>query len=109
MPLQGISPLLRPPPGQRDERREVAIALAIPGQEDQLEAIDGRHFAADDQFQPGLLGRLMRPHDAGQRALVGQRQRRVALGGCLFDQFARMRGTAQESEIGEAMQLGVIG
>jgi hypothetical protein len=99
MPMQGITALLRSSPGQRDQRREVAVALAIFGQENQFQTIEGRHFAANDQLQSGLFCCLMRPHNAGQRALVGQRQRRVTLGHGLLDQLVRMRGAAQEAEI----------
>jgi hypothetical protein len=55
-------------------RAEVAVALAILGEENQLQAIQRRHLAADQQFEAGLAGGLVRPHDAGQRAFVSQGQ-----------------------------------
>jgi hypothetical protein len=57
---------------------------------------------------PQCFDRLMRAHHTGQRTLVGQGQRRIALRRRLPDQFVRMRGAAQEAEVGQAVQLGVI-
>ena len=109
MAMQGVMPLVGASPGQRDEGGEVAVALAILGDENQLQAIQRRHLAADQQLEAGLTGGLVRPHDAGQRTFVSQGQGGVALGHCLLDQFIRVRRTAQETEIGEAMQLGIVG
>lgn len=51
----------------------------------------------------------MRPHHARQRTLVSQRQRRIPLRGGLPREFLRVRSTAQETEVGETVQLGVGG
>jgi len=49
------------------------------------------------------------PHDAGQRAFVGDRQRTVALALGTCEQFLGDRRAALEAEGRQAMQLGVIG
>ena len=49
----------------------------------------------------------VRAHHAGERALVGEGQRRVAeLPGALH-QFAGVRGPGEEAEVAAAMQLGI--
>jgi len=50
----------------------------------------------------------VRAHDAGDGALVGDRQRRIAEFARLLDQFLGVRGAAQEAEVGEAVQFGVV-
>src|SRR5690606_38935546 len=66
------------------------------------------HFAADDQGQIMLFGRLPSAHDAGQRALVGDCQGAVAETGGTLEQFRRAGCAALEAEIRQAMQLGVV-
>ena len=106
--VQGIAPLPRSSPGQRDQRREIAVAVAVAGQKDQLQAINGCDFAADNEFQSIFPGRQMRPDNTGQRTLVGQRQRTIALSHGTFGQLFRMRGPAQEAEVGKAVEFCVI-
>ena len=50
----------------------------------------------------------MRAHDAGERAFVGDRQRRIAERLRALDQLFGMRGAAQEREVRDAVQFGVM-
>ena len=92
--------------GQRDEGEAAGHAAVAPALA--LRRLDGE-LAADDQRQAVLLRRDVRPHDAGQAAFVGQGERRVAEGARPRDQFLGMAGTAQEAEVAQAVQLGVVG
>ena len=58
-------------------------------------------------LSPRSRRRDVRAHDAGDRAFVGDRERRVAERARALDEFLRVRGAAQEAEIAEAVQLGV--
>ena len=49
----------------------------------------------------------VRAHDAGERALVGDRERAVAERGGALDQLLRVRGAGQEAEVAAAVKLGV--
>ena len=64
-------------------------------------------FGADEQRQAMRAGCPVRPHDTGQRCFIGDGQRAVAESLRVFDQFFRMRGTAQEGKIGAAVKFGV--
>jgi len=108
MPLQQITAFLGPTSRQGNQRRQIAVAFPVLGQKHQFQAVDHRHFTADQQFQTKLLGRQMRPYDTGQRALIGQGQGGIPLRQGLLNQFVRVRRAAQETEIGEAMQLSVV-
>ncbi len=68
------------------------------------------HLAADDQMQSRMALRLdMRAHHAGERALVGDRNRGVAQLRGAHDQLFRVRGTGQEAEIAAAVKFSVTG
>ncbi len=75
---QAIASLRCAAPAARDQRRQLAVALPIGRQQDQPQAVVEAKLAADDELQPAFLRFDMRPHDAGERAFVGDRQRRVA-------------------------------
>ncbi len=60
-----------------------------------------------EELEPVLARRAVRAHGARDGALVGDGERRVAEFGRTFDEFLRVRGAAQEAEVGEAVQLGV--
>jgi len=49
----------------------------------------------------------VRAHDAGERALVGDRERAVAERGGALDQLLRVRRAGQEAEVALAVELGV--
>lgn len=67
------------------------------------------HVAADDQRHAEPHGFGMGTHRTGERALVGDGQRRIAQGLCTLDQLFGVRGTAQEAEVAAAKELGVTG
>jgi len=88
-----------PPPGIRD--------VHGPRQQHDPRAFAESNLAADDELESHLLRRHVGTHDASERAFVGDRERRVAEFVRLRDQLLRVRGAAQEGEVGKAVELGV--
>jgi hypothetical protein len=103
------------PPRARDQLREVAVAFAVDRMQHELHAVVEREFAADDERKSGVLrGFLVHPlhcgvraHDAGERALVRDRERRVAEARGALDELLGLRRAAQERERRQAVELGV--
>jgi hypothetical protein len=63
---------------------------------------------ADHEADADLPGGDVRPHDAGKRVAIGQRERgETELGGAQH-QLLRVRSAAQEREVAGDLQLGVI-
>jgi hypothetical protein len=97
----------------RDPVREVAVAA--PRLREQHEARMRRaarrqreaDLAADDEMELTRLRLDVRAHHAGERALVGDRQRAVAQLRGPLDQLLGMRGAGQEAEVAAAVELGV--
>ena len=114
---EGIQAFARPPAAGGDQLGEVAVAFAVGGKQYQLRGrrraagrcSAKREFGADDQLQAALLRRQVGAHCAGHRALVGDRERRIAERMRALDQFIRVRGAAQEAEIAQAVKFGVAG
>ena len=125
---QLIFTLVRPAPRSRDEFGEIAVAGAVGGEEDdsrigRREEGGGRfifplpfspfpppmqrEFRSDDEPESAFLRRSVCAHDPRERALVGDGERLVAERLGALHQLFRMRGAAQEREIGAAVQLGV--
>ncbi len=75
------------PAAERDQRGEVAVAVAVARDEYQLRAVGEPEFAADQELEPDLLGGDVGAHDAGERTFVGDRQRGVAEFGGARDQL----------------------
>ena len=98
--------LLRTPPPLGDQGRQVAVALAILRQQHQLRPVGEPDLAADDQMQAVLLRPLVRPHDARERAFVGDGERRVAELRRALGQLIGVRGPAQEGEVADAVEFG---
>ena len=99
-----------------DPLREIAVAAARLRQQHQPRSIAAAgsarrqpHLGADDQVQAEPLGLAMCAHHAGQRALVGDGQRRVAELVRTGNQLFRVRRPGEKSEVAAAMQLGVGG
>ncbi len=91
-----------------DELAQVAPALHVARQRHDAQR-PPQELAAHDEAQSFRFGLHVRPHHAGHRAFVGQRQRGIApLDGALH-QLPGMGGAALEAEVAQAMQLGVIG
>ncbi len=106
---RAVAAFVGAPAGQGDQPAQALVAGQGFGQQHQLGAVLDLYFAADDQRQAGVAGRLPGAHDAGQRAFVGDRQRAVAVPCGAFEQFLCMRGAALEAEVRQAMQFGVVG
>ena len=94
-------------PAPRDEARERAVSAAVCSERDEAQAVREPELAADDERQARLARGGMGPHDAGERALVGQRERGVAERLRTLDEFRRVRRAAQEREVADAVQLRI--
>ncbi len=106
---QAVGPLRGQAPRQADERAQLAVGTAVGGEHHQRGAVLEHELAADDQRQPRLPGGHVRPHHAGDGALVGHRQGRVPQLGGARHQLAGMGGPAAEAEVAQAVELGVGG
>ncbi len=121
--MREVLPLGRAAPRHGDPVRQVAVAATRLREHHEARAGRQAHLRADDQARQrmrrrgGLAARAqaralafdleVRAHHAGERALVGEGQRRVAeLPGALH-QLAGVRRPAQEAEVAAAVQLGV--
>jgi hypothetical protein len=100
---QAIAALHCAAPAARDQRRQITVAFPIGRQQDQSQAVVEAKLAADDELQCAFFRFDVRPNDAGERAFVGDRQRRVAFLPGARNQLFRMRGAAQEAEVGNAV------
>ena len=94
-------------PALRNEARKRAVTAAAFSERDEAQAVREPELAADDERQAGFARGGMGPHDAGERTLVGQRERGIAERLRALDEFRRVRGAAQEREVADAMQLRV--
>ncbi|KAG1452982.1 hypothetical protein G6F57_015828 [Rhizopus arrhizus] len=99
----------RASPAGGDQLAQPGIGGLVGAQQGQLRSVLDLELSADDQRHAMRLRRLPGAHDAGQRALVGDRQRPVALAGGAREQFFGNRGAALETERRQAVQFGVAG
>jgi hypothetical protein len=104
---QAVAALFRPAPTQRHQRGKVAVAGAVAGQQHQLHAAGEGQFGAVDQFQRLPSRGKVGTYAAGETALVGDRQRRIAQLDGPRHQFLGVGSPAQEAEVGNAMEFGV--
>ena len=104
-----VSPLDGRAAAAGDEPAQLPVALPVDGERDELQAAAEAELRADDEFQLTAFRCHVRPHDARHRALVGEGERAVAERIGLLDELVRMRRTAQEGEVRDAMQLRVRG
>ena len=95
------------PARESDQPAKLAVGPAVRRENDQLQMLFGRELAADDELERQVPHCRMGTHDAGDRTLVGQGEPRIAKPGGLLDEFRRMRRSAQEREVAQAMQLRV--
>ena len=84
-------------PRQADELTQVAPALQVLRQNDNGAARQGE-LGPRQQLQAEFFGLAVGTHQAGHRAFVGHRQRRVAQRGSARHQLFGLRGTALEAE-----------
>jgi len=78
VPTERIAAFLRPAPAAGDELGQIAVAFAVGGKQYQAGTVLQPYLRANDQRQADVFRRDMRPHHAGERALVGERERPVA-------------------------------
>ena len=105
------------PAGKRDELAEIAVAGTRGGQQDECRAVCERDLGAVDQLEVArcrvafdrLAQRQVGARGTGERAFVGDGERRVAERDRPLDQFLGVRGAAQEREVADAVQFGVGG
>ncbi|MNV44845.1 hypothetical protein D3C71_1366180 [compost metagenome] len=99
----------RAPAAGRDQLAQRGVAALVGAQQHQFRAVLQLEFGPGDQGQCVLLRGLPGAHDAGQRALIGDRQRVIALALGTREQLLGDGRTALETEGRQAMQLGVPG
>ncbi len=104
---RAVFALGRPAPRQSDQPAQRLIALQVFDQQHQLGAVFKVNFTAGNQRQLHRLGRLPGAHDAGQRALVGDRQGTVTVLPSALEQLASTRGPPLKTEVAQAVQLGI--
>ena len=72
-------------------------------------AIDQRQLRPDNCFKPDFLCRLVKPHDAIQTVVIGERQGLVAqLGRPVYERLG-MLGAIEKRKIRMAVQFGIRG
>jgi hypothetical protein len=108
LPGEVVAALARGAAAARDQRADLAVAAPRRGQRHELQAVIEGELAADDQPGARFLRAHVGAHHAGHGALVGECQRAIAECCRAFDQLAGMRGAAQEAEVAQRMQLGVV-
>ncbi|MDR6093183.1 hypothetical protein QE373_000480 [Stenotrophomonas sp. SORGH_AS321] len=96
----------RTPPGG-DQFAQAHVAALVFHQQHQFQPALQHELAADDQRHAGGARCFQPAHDAGQRALIGDRQGLVAALMRTGEQFLGAGRTAQERKIGQAVQLGI--
>ena len=87
----------------------MTVALAVDGEQHELQSVDKPDFGSDDEFQTVLLGLDVSPDCTGKRAFVGDGERAIAQFMRALNQFLRMGGAAQEGEVGKAVQFRLGG
>ena len=106
-PVELVTAFRAAPPRRGDQLRQIAVRLAIGGEQHEFQAIGEPELGADEQFQLVFFGCNVCAHYPRERAFVGDGKRRVTKLGGALDEFLRARSPAQKSEIADAMQLGV--
>ncbi len=90
-----------------NEAAQLAVPLAIDGQRHETQAALETEFGPDDQLQRLLFRRYMGPYDTSDRTLIGDGERLVTERDRPLHELLRMRSAAQESKVGDAMQLSI--
>ena len=88
--------LPRSPFTEREQAAQSAVASPVHGVDQDGQTIAQVEAAADDEADAHFGRSSMRTGDAGQRVVVGDRQRRVAECLCSDEQLLDVAGTAQE-------------
>jgi hypothetical protein len=90
----------------RQQAAQASVSGAVDRIAGRLEAVGGDEACAHAQADIMLLRGSVGPHHAGQRIAVGDADRGKTQRGSLSDHLVRMRGPAQEREVGGGDQLG---
>jgi hypothetical protein len=84
------------------------VALSRLCEQHATQSVLEAEFGTDDEFQCRVVAcGDVGPHHAGNRAFIGNRQRRVTELRGTLDQLFRLRGSAQETEIRKTVQFRV--
>ena len=103
-----VAAFLPAPAPRCDQGGKHAVGTPVRRQQRELRAVLEPQLGADDQLELVLPGSDVRTHHARERALVGERERRVAERRRAPHQLLGMRGAAQEGKVRQAVQLGVV-
>ena len=103
------SSCLAPAPRCGDELRQVAVRLAVGCEQHQLRPLRDPELGADDELDAVLLRGDVGAHHARKRAFIGDGERSVAQLRRARGKLLRVRGAAQEGEVGQAMEFCVGG
>ena len=103
-----ILAFLRAAPRSGNQSAQGLVTLEVFHQQHQFRAVLDAHFAADDQRQLHGFGRLPGADDTGQGAFIGDRQRLIALLFRPLKEFEGTGSTALETEVRQAVQLGIV-
>ncbi len=95
------------PVSRSEQAAEPAVSLPIDRIGDHLETVDRDQPGADQKFDGAVLGLVIGAHHAGERVAVGNADGDVAERVGCFHHFLRMRGAAQEGEVGGHGKFGV--
>ena len=104
-----IHPFLAAPSSSGDQGRDRAVGISIGREQDEFRSVFQTQLGAMDQLQPVLLRGHVRAHAAGERAFVGQRERRIAERRGARDELLGVRSAAQEREVRQAVRLRIFG
>jgi hypothetical protein len=131
---QPVAAFVGPHAGAGDQLRQVAVALAVLGEQHQARGGVGQgvnvpghrpgggdarrsgpfgehlmqgELGSDQQCQAAAARGQVGAYHPGQRAFVGDRQCGITQGLRAFDQFFGMRGATQEGKVADTVQFGV--
>src|SRR5690606_6853163 len=113
LPVQLVTAFFTAPPATGNQCGDLAVGGLVRCQQDQVErrlvSAVQKETAADNQLQATFARRLVGADNAGEGALVGNRQRPVAERLRLQYQLLGLAGAGQEGERRGAVQFGKHG
>jgi len=109
VPVQFARTFTRATLAERQQPRQARPGGAVGRVEEQAPPAGEIDARARDRAHAGRLLRLPGADDARHRAEVGDAERRMAEQGGGGEQLLRARRTAQQREVGEQLQLDIVG
>src|ERR1700722_20875516 len=103
----GIAAFLRGTPSPGYEFAQLGVGRMIGRKQHHAFLCRKAKLTAYEQFETRILGCVVRAYDAGERALIRDRKRRIAELFGARDKLVRMRGAALKAEIARAQELGI--